>query len=358
MARRIKNAKLDSRNSRLKLPTDNNPYWVRIEKNAHLGYRKGTRGGYWIARLRLGTGFKMQSIGIADDMADADGSTILDYFQAQNLARSWLQQKLNEEKGITSETGTVAEAMDEYLNYLETHKKSAKFTRYYIDAYIQPVFGHLRLTEITSRKISEWHASLIKEDPSKGRHKRHQNLDEKEFLRRRKSSANRTLTILKACLNMAYYKGKVSSDDAWRRIKPFKNVDSPKVRFLSIGECGRLVNACVADFKPIVQAALLTGCRYGELTNLKAHDFNPDAGTIFVQDSKNSKPRYVSLETQGIRFFTRQVIGKSEYIFPRKDGEKWGKSHQTRRMRDACRIAQIAPAVSFHILRHTYASQL
>ena len=40
-------------------------------------------------------------------------------------------------------------------------------------------------------------------------------------------------------------------------------------------EFKRLMNASDPDFRKLVQAALLTGCRYGELSRLTAEDFNP-----------------------------------------------------------------------------------
>ncbi len=43
--------------------------------------------------------------------------------------------------------------------------------------------------------------------------------------RRRKSTANRILTILKAALNRSWRDGHVASDRAWRRVEPFKNVE-------------------------------------------------------------------------------------------------------------------------------------
>jgi len=44
-----------------------------------------------------------------------------------------------------------------------------------------------------------------------------------------------------------------------------------------------------------------------------------------------------------------------EFLFHR-DGTTWGKSHQQRPLADACRAANVSPAASFHVLRHTYAS--
>ena len=51
-------------------------------------------------------------------------------------------------------------------------------------------------------------------------------------VRRRRSTANRLLTILKAALNHAFHDGRVLSDDAWRKAKPYREVDAPVVLFL------------------------------------------------------------------------------------------------------------------------------
>jgi hypothetical protein len=62
-----------------------------------------------------------------------------------------------------------------------------------------------------------------------------------EAARRRKVSANRVLTILKAALNMAFRDGKVASDAQWRRVKPFSNVETARVAYLTLKECTRLL---------------------------------------------------------------------------------------------------------------------
>ena len=64
-----------------------------------------------------------------------------------------------------------------------------------------------------------------------------------EAVRRRRASANRTLTVLKAALNRAWREGKISSDEAWRRVEPFEEVDAARVRYLTVAEAKRLLNA-------------------------------------------------------------------------------------------------------------------
>jgi integrase len=126
------------------------------------------------------------------------------------------------------------------------------------------------------------------------------------------------------------------------------------VRYLSIKEARRLVNATDAKFRPMVEAALATGCRYSELCRLTVADFNSDAGTLFVQQSKSDKSRHVVLTDEGVEFFSRLTAGRtgSERMFR----EGWKASQQARPMRAASEHAKIDPPISFHGLRHTWAS--
>jgi integrase len=104
-----------------------------------------------------------------------------------------------------------------------------------------------------------------------------------EAPRRRRSSANRVLTVLKAALNHARGEGKVTCPaDAWAAVKAFREADKPKIRYLLADEITRLVNACLPDARALVTGALLTGCRYGELAAMKAGDFDPQAGTVTI----------------------------------------------------------------------------
>jgi integrase len=157
-------------------------------------------------------------------------------------------------------------------------------------------------------------------------------------VRRRRATANRVLTYLKAALNHAWRSGIVPSDDAWRRVKPFKSVDSPVVRYLSHDEITRLLNGCQGAFRDLVHAALLTGCRYGELCQLKVADYNPDVRTLTIRHGKGGQVRHVTLTDEAPELIERLIAARSprEFLLRRDDVRAWKRAEQLRPMREAC----------------------
>ena len=126
----------------------------------------------------------------------------------------------------------------------------------------------------------------------------------------------------------------------------------------TVAEAKRLLNASDRQFRPLVQAALETGCRYGELVRLEVQDFNPDTGTLNIRQSKSGKPRHVVLTDQGAAFFRQVSAGRPGHtiMFARPDGGPWRASHQSRPMKEANENAKLSPPITFHGLRHTWAS--
>jgi integrase len=141
-------------------------------------------------------------------------------------------------------------------------------------------------------------------------------------------------------------------------VRPFENVDVARVRYLTVPECQRLINAADREFRPMVQAALQTGCRYGELCRLTVGDFNADTGKVSVLQSKGGLPRHVVLTEEGEEFFAQLCAGRAgrELMLLKASGEVWGTSHQAKPMRLACERSHITPPINFHGLRHTWAS--
>jgi integrase len=232
-------------------------------------------------------------------------------------------------------------------------------------AWITPELGAVELVRLTKVRIVAWHQRISETPPrlrtKSGARQKHREVDgSTEAVRRRRSTANRVLTILKAALNHAYREGRCSSDDAWRTVRAFREADAAKLRYLSDDESRRLTNACPADFRALVTVALLTGCRYGELTAMTADDFNADSGSVRVRASKSGKPRHVVLTQEGRDFIAQCAAGKPEdaRLLLRNIGKPWGKSDQQRPLSAACTAARIDPPVNFHALRHSYASRL
>jgi integrase len=141
-------------------------------------------------------------------------------------------------------------------------------------------------------------------------------------------------------------------------VTPFKGVDAARARYLSIAEAQRLINGSDPDFRFLVQAALQSGARFGELARLEVHDFNVDSGTLAIRRSKSGKSRHVVLTDEGVAFFEQLAAGRdgSETMLRKANGSAWLTSHQLRPMADACRRGSVSPPISFHGLRHTWAS--
>jgi integrase len=369
MARTVRDANLETRTARLRLPIRSEPYWRGLEKGFALGYRRRGKGGTWLARRRPADGGYVEyKIGTSDDLQDADGVAILDYAQAQKAARAWWRTELRREDGHDTRSGpyTVADAVTDYLKDLEGRGgKSVYHTRRAAETHVLPALASTLVGKLTAKKLQDWHRALAAKPAlarsKPGRKPNHRKADKTaDGIRKRRATANRILTVLKAALNHAWKAGHVASDDAWRRVKPFRAVETARVRYLSKAECVRLVNACEPAFRNLVRGAMLTGCRYSELTAMHVADFNPDAGVVTVRESKAGRPRHVVLTDEGQKLFAKLTAGKlgSDLIFVRADGRMWAKSHQLRPMADASQRAKIKPAVSFHVLRHTHGSTL
>jgi integrase len=364
MARTVRDQNLQSREARGRLKARGKPYYRLIEKGLHLGYRKPKEGvGQWVVRHYVGDqAYAVKTIAPADDRSDADGLAILDFPQAQAKARDMMVSRANAVAGKHGPL-TVAVAIEAYLDFLSMNRKTASDARYRAEALILPKLGNVEVGAITTDMIERWLRDVAKSAPRlrtrKGEKQQYREpADDDDALRRRKSTANRTLTILKAALNRAWRAGRVPSDDAWRRVEPFEEADAARVRYLTIGEAKRLINACDPEFRTLVQAALVTGARYGELAALRAADFNPNSGTVQVRTSKSGKGRHVVLADEGASLFKSLAVGRpgGSVLLPKVDGSEWLKSHQSRPMAEACERAKIDPPISFHVLRHTYAS--
>ena len=358
MPRQVRDATLDNRTARSKLKAAHKPYFRLIERGLHLGYRKLAGGpGNWLVRHYQGKGaYRLKNIGTADDYGDADGRSVFNFAQAQAKAR--------DEAAIRRGPYTVAQALEGYFEALEGEGRGERLVqdlRTKANALIMPALGAVPVSDLTSPQLTKWRDALAASPPrvrtKAGVAQAHRPIIGEDAKRARRATVNRIWAILRAALNQAFRNSLVPSDAEWRKVKPYKKTDRARVRYLEVAEAQKLIAACPPNFRALVEAALQTGCRYSELTRLKVADFNADAGTLHIRQSKSGDPRHVVLTAEGVALFRQLTEGRPAKapILCKADGSTWGYADQRNPMQHAVEQAGIEP-ISFHGLRHTWAS--
>ena len=224
----------------LRLAMRTEPDWRSIDPGAHLGYYRGRRGGSWVARLYQDGRYRKTAISTADDTSDADGVAILSFAQAQAAARKWFSRLARDAAGIEAPAAGPYRVRDQSRTTSPTTSdvgKALAATEVAANAHIYRLLGDAQLDRLTARRIREWHSGLA-EAPARLRKQkgvwklktRALDPDDTEAMRRRRATANRVLTVLKAALNHAFREGRVPNDEAWRRVKPFREADAARVR--------------------------------------------------------------------------------------------------------------------------------
>src|SRR2546430_2548798 len=164
MARTVRETALATRSARLRLAARAKPYWRVIEQGLHVGYRRRGTGGTWIARRRNERGiYREAKLGLADDLPDANGDTILDFPPAQRNARPWRAHEQRLAWGGAPPAGpyTVAQAMADYLeDYRRRGGKASDSIESVVRRNILPELGNVSLVKLTTRRLLDWHRAI------------------------------------------------------------------------------------------------------------------------------------------------------------------------------------------------------
>jgi integrase len=346
MARTTVNYPLVTRAQRARLKVRKKPYPMAITDDVTLTYSR--RSGAWGMRQYLGGGkYETSAVDISDDLGEGAG---LSHGEAVAKALA-LAGKPKRKKGGE----TVANICEAYAEWLRSDRPMTALEFENTMAFhVLPVMGTLPVTKLTTETIERWRNKIV---ASPRYSSEHDAPNTEEQFRARRASAERIWSRLRGALNRAHRVGRVTDNSAWIRVSPLKNTHAARTRFLSVEESRRLINAADpgSGFRNLVIAALATGCRYSELARLQVQDYRH--GKLHVVRSKSGRDRWVVLTEEGAAFFQRLTVGRggSEPMLPK--GEKiWLTSNQRVYMVRAVKAARITPNVTFHGLRHTYAS--
>jgi integrase len=125
--------------------------------------------------------------------------------------------------------------------------------------------------------------------------------------------------------------------------------------FLTEKQVKDLLENAEGGFYDLIKAAVLTGARYGELC--AARDLDLHRGTLTLSGKTGKRDCY--LADEALAFFRLLVKDKlpDAWMFIKKGGDPWGKSHQHRPMKEAVKAAKLPAETAFYSLRHYHISK-
>ena len=346
MARRPRSSKLETRTDRLKLAPRQKPHhFTTISPGIALGYRRGKDRNAWVVRVADGKGgnWLKNLPSIPDDHEDANGESVLDFWQAQDAARKLARGTVESGRPVT-----VAEALADYERDLRARGGlTGNVSR--VRHHLPPSLATKPVAMLTSRELQRWRDGLVEMKPA---------------------TVNRTTHILKAACNLAArHDARITNANAWR-IGLASLRDSHRARnvILTDEQVRALIEAAYADdpaFGLLTETAATTGARPSQLVKLEVGDLQADRGDPRVMMPSSRKghagkrverkpvPIPASLAAR-----LRLAAGGREASAPlllRADGKPWSATSADHRLPFARAVACAAlkPSVTFYALRHS-----
>lgn len=181
------------------------------------------------------------------------------------------------------------------------------------------------------------------------------------------ATINREISLLKSILYAAEYDGLISSNPIrGRRVKKLEEHNSREKTILNLNltddDLRRLCDCAAPHFKPILELALITGMRRGEILKLRWQDIDFGLRTIRVpaENSKTNRDRYIPMSADLIKLFD-SLKKRGDYVFM----NDWTGKRRLRveeAFKAACERAGIKngrpDGITFHDLRHIAAYRL
>jgi integrase len=338
--------KLETRSARLKLPVAKRPYWTQIGKGVALGYRRNQGTGTWSVRVAKPGGHWSQVIGEADDFADANGGTVMDYWQAADKARSLGTAARH--GGNAGQLGTVAEALNAYEGELKLRGRDVgNATR--VRMYLPEALAQKPVATLTFPDFAPWRETLIKAGLTP-------------------ASFNRICSGLRAALNLAAGRDtRITNASVWgkalaslRGANEVRNVVLDEGQIRSVVEHAYMLHG--SDFGLLVEVGAITGARVSQIARLRVFDLVLDRNPRLLMpasfkgnERKEILRRPVPISQSLATRLHARTIGRSPDapLLTKADGEPWRKSNHIDPFADVVSAVGLDPEVTFYSLRHS-----
>ena len=367
------------------------PVYLQIAVGMMLGYKRTTQtNGKWYGKLNgelIHQGeqkYHYMVLGLADDYVNADGIKVLNLQQAQEKLHA-IKATFGASYKRELRSITFKQAAEMYFeHYVERKARPNSTHEHYLHRVIstevprrakQPkkfknaILGGIRLDDITLQDLESIKFNVAK--TARQNDYKLIKLSETEKARRRQSTANRLVVIIKAILNHAYLNrndSHVKSNKEWLPFKKFEAVDSNRKEWWDADECQAWLNKCnEPSLRNFFIGAISCGFRVGEQAMLTVGDVVLDASTkhivVKADTTKTGKERKVIIPTQYVEFYQTLTAGRNvdETLFLYRGGNRQDQkftSHKIyspfHKVREAAKLRRL----QWHCLRHSYASQM
>ncbi|MCL1971861.1 MAG: site-specific integrase [Endomicrobia bacterium] len=287
------------------------------------------QGDYWTFRYRENGIQKRKTIGEA----------FISKKEAERLQVEFLHNQHSSDKNKVSNI-SLAAFLNEYLSYAQTNKRPSTYNKdVYTKNNILNLIKKQNLKDITAQDIETYKTQRTREIQS--------------------ISVNRELETIKAMFNIAV-KWKYLKESPAKYVKPIKQAKRAP-RYLSKEEIETLLNVASGKYKDMITIALYTGFRIGEVYNLQWQDVDFIKNLISVAPKHNWTPKDYEFRSIPMNASLKEYLLKlrpetakeTDYIISHDQ------SMNTLLVayRKLFKKANIED-VTFHTLRHTFASHL
>ena len=343
MARRPRSSTLETRTNRLKLPVQRKPHcFTTIAPGVALAYRRGKDRNAWVVRASDGNGgnWLKNLPGIPDDFEDANGESVLDFWQAQDKARALARGTEDSGKPIT-----VAEALGDYESDLKGRDGlTGNVSR--VRHHLPPSLASKPVSLLTARELKRW----------------------RDGLGMKPATVNRTTRQLKAALNLAQRLDptRITNAHAWKvGLASLRDTHTARNAILSDEQVRALIAAAYAidpAFGLYVETAATTGARPSQLVKLEVGDLqhNGDGPRLMMPSSRKGHAGKAIVRKPvpipaSLAVRLKKAGASTDPLLTKSDGRPWSATSADHRRPFEAVVARagLKPSVTFYALRHS-----
>ncbi len=284
------------------------------------------RGDFWRAKVRR-NGFPAQSR----------------TFDNKALAERWAREIENEmDRGdfvdrTEAEKNTLAEVLKRYQKEISPTKKGAESEDYRIDSILKSKLCQTKMSALSSAHLASYRDDRLNQVSS--------------------STVNRELNVISHAIEIARREWNIyMAENPVRLVRRPKAPRARDRRFVKDEE-KRLITECRKTARnpfllPVVQLAIETGMRQGEIVGIERNRIDLRKKYIVLPDTKNGEQRIVPLSPKAVQVIKALPDSTDEKLFPGLTTEA-----VKRAFIRATRRAKLEN-FHFHDLRHEATSRL